>query len=284
MGSNLPSKAAVEESYPQRGLRILVVEDNADLRVMLRMFLESLGYWGCVAKDMASGLQAAQEASFDVLLCDILLPDGDGCELLRRLTARGRQPRVAVAMSCYSQHHDVFRSKAAGFAKHLIKPFLPGVLEHVLNEYARQEKEEPAIHQATPNGMFMPISPSTRNPRIIVVDDHDRSLQVTVGLVRKTLPAAEIVAAETDREALHAIEQGGADFLVTNHRVFGLDGATLIRRARPQRPGLPIVMISAQPEARPDALAAGANWFLTEDQTAEQLPVLLRNSVPKLTT
>lgn len=268
-------KSLTKEAPARRGLRLLIVEDSTDLGLMLRAFLESLGHQGCLVKDMASALRAAQQGTFDMLLCDILLPDGNGCDLLRQLTARGCLPPVALAMSCYSQRRDVVTSEAAGFAKHLMKPFLPGVLEGVLTEYAHQAAETSGSSKAMPDLPPTLRSSSAKAPRIIVVDGRESGLQLVVNLVRETLPAAEIVATETGLEALHAFEQGGADFLVTNHQMPGTDGATLIRRVRAQQPTLPIVMISLELGARSTSTAAGADWFLNETEVVERLPELL---------
>lgn len=55
-----------------------------------------------------------------------------------------------------------------------------------------------------------------------------------------------------------------------------MNGATLIRQMRALAPTLPILMVSAQPGVKLEALAAGANWFLTKKQIMEHLPPLLR--------
>jgi CheY-like chemotaxis protein len=70
----------------------------------------------------------AESASFDVAICDLSLPDGNGTELLSRirssfakLGASGQLPAIAISGSVYDE--DVARSLKAGFAAHLAKPF-----------------------------------------------------------------------------------------------------------------------------------------------------------------
>lgn len=124
---------------------------------------------------------------------------------------------------------------------------------------------------------------STSNPgrgsRVILADDHEWILQILTQVVQDTLPTAEVVAVKDGGEALEQYQRGGCDFLVTNHQMPHMDGATLIRQVRAQAPTLPILMISVKPEAKPEALAAGANWFLAKDQIMEHLPALLRQHV-----
>ena len=126
--------------------------------------------------------------------------------------------------------------------------------------------------------MVSPPSPP-RLSRIIVADDHEWIRQILVDVVRQTLPTAEIVATEDGAQALVAYRQGGCDFLVTNHCMPHLDGEGLIRTLRPAAPDLPILMVSVKPEAKADAMSAGANWFLTKEQIVEWMPPLLLQHV-----
>ena len=122
---------------------------------------------------------------------------------------------------------------------------------------------------------MQPAKTHTWSPRVIVADDHEWILQILVAVVANTLPEAEVVAVEDGQQALEAYRQGGCNFLVTNHQMPHVDGATLIRQVRAQAPQLPILMVSVHPDAKADAMAAGANWFLTKVQINEHLPELL---------
>ena len=114
------------------GVRVLVVEDHADVRRTLRALLDALGYDAVFAADMQSALQLAEDVRFDVLLSDIGLPDGDGWELLRRLKISGASPSWTVAMSCLNSPADVAQSEAAGYRVHLGKPFTARELESAM--------------------------------------------------------------------------------------------------------------------------------------------------------
>jgi CheY-like chemotaxis protein len=115
---------------PQR--RILIVEDDADNRDMMRILLESLGHEVHDAADGASGVEAAARLEPEIVLIDIGLPGIDGYEVARRIraTVRGR-PRL-VALSGYGQPEDKQRAFAAGFDDHLVKPADPQRLAAIL--------------------------------------------------------------------------------------------------------------------------------------------------------
>jgi CheY-like chemotaxis protein len=108
---------------PRKPLRLIVVEDHADTAEGLKRFLKAVGYQVFVATDMTSALSLATSVEFDLLLSDIGLPDGNGWELLRQLTAE--RPIRAIAFSAHNEPQDLERSAAAGFVEHLAKPLSP---------------------------------------------------------------------------------------------------------------------------------------------------------------
>jgi CheY-like chemotaxis protein len=103
-------------------LRVLVIEDNADLRDMLRSILELDGHRVEVAEDGPGGVEMARSARPDVVLVDIGLPGFDGYEVGRRIRSDlGKSVRL-IALTGYGQAEDRRRSREAGFDAHLVKP------------------------------------------------------------------------------------------------------------------------------------------------------------------
>jgi signal transduction histidine kinase/CheY-like chemotaxis protein len=101
-------------------LRVLLVDDHTDtMRVMSRI----LTRWGlrltCAGR-ISEALQAASKETFDLLISDIGLPDGSGCELVTQL--HKTQPIPAIALSGFGMDTDIHRSLDAGFSAHLTKP------------------------------------------------------------------------------------------------------------------------------------------------------------------
>lgn len=108
-----------------RNVRILLVEDNADTMRILCRLLERAGCEVSTARTMQTARAMARETrerggSFDLLISDLGLPDGDGKDLMREL--REQDGLQGVAISGYGMEEDVEKSLAAGFDEHLTKP------------------------------------------------------------------------------------------------------------------------------------------------------------------
>lgn len=116
--------------YESRARRVLVVDDDPEVRAALRALFESKGHRVADAPDAASALAAADKEAPDVALIDIGLPGLDGCELALRLRALTRHavPRL-IAFTGYARREDRVRARAAGFDEFVVKPGDPADLE-----------------------------------------------------------------------------------------------------------------------------------------------------------
>ena len=109
---------------PRRVMRILVVDDHESLAQALARLLRHEGHVVTTANTFASALALGTGPDPpDTLVCDIDLPDGDGCDLLRRLVAvRGDRALPAIAVTGFSEDW-VERCRMAGYRQLLTKPF-----------------------------------------------------------------------------------------------------------------------------------------------------------------
>jgi CheY-like chemotaxis protein len=106
------------------GFTVLVVEDDVDNLELLISHLEQEGALVLGAENVNAALRLASEHAIDALLCDLELPDGDGCGVLQKLRDRpGSSDLPAIALTGYS---DAGWRKAAndcGFDRYAVKPF-----------------------------------------------------------------------------------------------------------------------------------------------------------------
>lgn len=107
------------------GLNVLVVDDEADSRELLRMVLEQCGSKVASAGSSAEALQALDKETFDVLISDIGMPEEDGYTLINKIRSLpkekgGRIP--AIALTAYARVEDRVRALNAGFQAHVPKP------------------------------------------------------------------------------------------------------------------------------------------------------------------
>lgn len=103
-----------------KGYRILLVEDHEDTRRILARLLKGAGCEVSVAGSVKEALAMADRQSFDLLVSDIGLPDGNGAEVMSYVKKRHRMR--GIALSGFGQQEDIGRSHAAGFEMHLTKP------------------------------------------------------------------------------------------------------------------------------------------------------------------
>src|SRR5258708_26296045 len=114
-------------------LRILVVEDHNDTLQALSRLLSHFGHEISLADTAQSALNIIDSKEFDVVLCDIALPDGNGYDVVAQ--AKRKRPVKAVALTGFSAREDIERGKEPRVDFHLAKPIdfhqLRAVLAHI---------------------------------------------------------------------------------------------------------------------------------------------------------
>ena len=106
----------------QKVARILIAEDEANLRMVLQKELERLGYRVQVAPDGEAALRKLEESNVDVLLCDINMPRIDGMEVLRRVHERPNPPEV-IMLTGQATVETAVEAMKLGAYDYLTKPY-----------------------------------------------------------------------------------------------------------------------------------------------------------------
>jgi CheY-like chemotaxis protein len=122
------------EYNSDKSLRILVVEDHGDTLQALSRLLDHFGHDISTADDARSALDMIKVKDFDVVLCDIALPDGNGYDVIAEAKRKGGVK--AVAISGFASRDDIERGRKAGFDFHLAKPLDFHELRSVLGQIA----------------------------------------------------------------------------------------------------------------------------------------------------
>ena len=124
-------EAALPDAEPpgvDRPLHILFVEDHPATARAISRLLRSHGHTVRVAHGLVAAERAAAAERFDLILCDLQLPEGSGLDFLPQVRhhlqrwAAGGAETPAIVLSGFAQASDVTRSLAAGYAAHLAKP------------------------------------------------------------------------------------------------------------------------------------------------------------------
>jgi two-component system KDP operon response regulator KdpE len=120
--------------------RILIVEDEADIRRFVRLTLESDGHEVHEADNLKRGLIDAGTRRPDLLVLDLGLPDGDGADLIRDL--RGWSTAPVIVLSARGTEADKIRALDAGADDYLVKPFGAGELLARVRAQLRRHQQQ----------------------------------------------------------------------------------------------------------------------------------------------
>lgn len=133
-------------SVDLKNLRILVVDDQADMREFLGFLLEEYGAQVTIAKSADEALSTLAQFSPNLLISDIGMPEMDGLMLMQKIRAMSPEQGgdiPAIALSAYAGETDHQQALAAGFQMHLAKPIEPTTLVteviNLLETYPRQK-------------------------------------------------------------------------------------------------------------------------------------------------
>ncbi|MEJ2085276.1 MAG: sigma-54 dependent transcriptional regulator, partial [Acidobacteriota bacterium] len=132
---------------------ILVIDDEPSMLEFLSLLLEEVGYEVTTADSVAAGRKTVSEGDFDLVLCDIIMPDGNGLDLLRDIKARNASTSV-IMMTAYTSTKSAIEAMKRGAYDYVSKPFDVDELKVVIqkaiektelvdeNVYLRRELED----------------------------------------------------------------------------------------------------------------------------------------------
>ncbi len=134
--------------------RVLVVDDENSLRDFLRLLLEEQGYVTREADSVGAARAVLAEDSFDLILCDIMMPDGSGLDLLKEIKESSAAETAVIMMTAYSSTKSAIEAMKLGAYDYVPKPFdvdeLKVIIEKAVernellaeNVYLRKELEQ----------------------------------------------------------------------------------------------------------------------------------------------
>jgi signal transduction histidine kinase/CheY-like chemotaxis protein len=265
-----------EEALRLRGLRVLIVDDNATNR---RILERTLANWEMVPV-LADGAAAATVEvdcaigrPFAFALLDAHMPGVDGFTLAEQIMARPDAAGTRVVMlTSGGQPGDAARCKQLGVAGYLTKPVKQADLWRTLVR-ALGEGEAPAEPKK------QPARPEPRPPshplRVLLAEDNPMNQQLTVRLLGKQGHAVSV--AETGREALDLLDREAFDLVLMDVQMPDLDGlsaaAEIRRRETTTGRHVPIIAMTARAMKgdREACLAAGMDGYLSKPIRANEL-------------
>ncbi len=172
--------------------RILVVEDEPDIRRFVRMSLEADGHEVCEAATLQRGLIESGTRRPELAIIDLGLPDGDGVDLIRQLRAWSAVP--VIVLSARSGEADKIGALDAGADDYLVKPFGAGELMARVRAQLRRQ-----ALGATPGDAVLRFGPVAVDLSRRTVERHGEPLHLTPIEYR----LLTTLAAQPDRVVTH---------------------------------------------------------------------------------
>jgi DNA-binding response OmpR family regulator len=132
--------------------KILIVDDDPDMRPLMRLTLAKLGHQPSLAATGTGGLKLAESEPFDLMVLDLMMPDIDGYEVMRRLRANpATKDLPIIVLTARTQAADYDSAIESGADAYLPKPLDPDALHRKIGELLkRAEASKSAALQATP--------------------------------------------------------------------------------------------------------------------------------------
>ncbi len=148
--------------------KVLVVDDEDNMRHMLKVLLEEEGYQVQCARDGEEALQNLENENFDFVLCDIRMPKIDGPALLEQMKKRGLSATV-IMMSAYGTMDTAIETMKKGAYDYIPKPFRTDEIILTLRKAEEREKllRENVILKRAVASEYSLENIVTRNPKMI---------------------------------------------------------------------------------------------------------------------
>ena len=277
---------------PLPGRRVLIVDDNQTNRRVLEEM--SIG-WGMrpVAVDGGPAALASVEDAwvagepYEVVLLDVRMPEMDGFAVAE---AMGPNPHMAgatiVMLTSDDRAQEQARCEALGLSAYMVKPITKRDLLRSLQRALRR-RDATAVPLA-PLTRDNADGPAPRALRVLVAEDNEVNVRLTVALLTKLGHAATVVGDGQAAVEAHARELFDLILMDVQMPVLGgLDATRLIREAEaaaPHRPHVPIVALTARAMKgdREECLAAGMDDYVTKPVRLSDLAAAFARQVPGL--
>ena len=228
--------------------QVLIVDDSLTVRADLEEAFAAAGIRTVACASLAEARAALAQPDIGLMILDVLLPDGDGIELLRELRAGGATLPVLV-LSTEAQVGDRVRGLATGSSDYVGKPY-----------------ERDAV-VARASALLRPGGSGQAAP-VLLIDDSLTFREHLAALLREDGFAVEVAA--SGEEGLRSIALRRPAAVVVDGVLPGMDGAEVVRTLRLDAAlrSLPCVLLTGSSDAQAElrALDSGADAFVRKDE------------------
>ncbi|QYJ84482.1 PAS domain S-box protein [Shewanella aegiceratis] len=241
------------------GMRILVADDNATARDILRSTLESMGFTVDTVRSGAEALSRCQETDYGVALIDWRMPEMDGLETARRLLSERANPPKTLIVSAHADGDFIDKAEQAGISGYITKPISASrLLDGIMSALGKQG----AMPVRRKGSEISPaLLAQLKGKRILLVEDNEMNQEVASEFLEQVGVILSI--AENGQVALEKLAMQSFDLVLMDCQMPVMDGyqATAELRKRPELADLPVIAMTANAMAgdKEMCLRAGMN-------------------------
>ncbi|MGO9566273.1 MAG: response regulator [Desulfomonilaceae bacterium] len=272
------SRRRLEPSVDLRGMRVLVVDDNASSREILQALLESMSFDVTVAASAEEGIaELEKEAAarpYQLVVMDWRMPGMDGIkasEVIKRHPSLPQKPKIIIA-TAYGREEVMQRSEKVGVDGFLLKPVAQSMLfDAIMVAFGKEAPEGEAV--ARVRGKDEEELRKVRGARVLLAEDNDINQQVAKEILEQAGLVVSI--ANNGKEAVEMVRAGNFEAVLMDIQMPVMGGfeATEEIRKDGEFKDLPIIAMTAHAMAgdREKSLEAGMNDHVTKPIDPDQL-------------
>ena len=272
------SRRRLEPSVDLRGMRVLVIDDNASSREILQSLLETMSFEVTVAASAEEGIAELEKEAkirpYRLVLMDWKMPGMDGIkatELIKNLPTLPQKPKVIIA-TAYGREEVMQRSEKVGVDGFLLKPVGQSVLfDSIMIALGRGAQERETVKRVS--GRNEEELQKIRGARVLLAEDNEINQQVAEEILQQA--GLVVRSANNGKEAVEMVKAGNFDVVLMDIQMPVMGGfeATQEIRRDERFQDLPIIAMTAHAMAgdHEKSIEAGMNDHLTKPIDPDQL-------------
>ncbi|MCL1139992.1 PAS domain S-box protein [Shewanella pneumatophori] len=268
---NVADKKVLKVKQEVEGMRILVADDNATARDILRTTLESMGFEVDVVKSGAEAVQHCKTHDYAVALIDWLMPEMNGIEAAKQILANQAQPPKVLIVSAHANHELTDELEQLDIAGFITKPISASrLLDGIMLSLGEQGTMP--VRQNTSNISQLLLA-QLKGKRILLVEDNEMNQEVASEFLEQVGVVLSI--AENGQIALEKLTMQSFDLILMDCQMPVMDGyqATQALRNMPGLADIPVIAMTANAMAgdKEMCLQAGMNDHIAKPVEASLL-------------
>lgn len=252
--------------------RVLIVDDSATVRADMRGVLSAAGFGTTLCETLAVARKALSEGDFDLVILDMILPDGEGVELLEELRRTPRTAHLPVLMlSTEAAVNERLKGLSHGANDYVGKPYDSAYVVRRAHELTQVPEAD-----GTPR-----LVSAGRRRRVMVVDGRIDFRHRAGEALRKD--GHDVIIAESGEDAMRLLEAQPVDCILLDLEMPGLEGPEWVRavRALPATAQVAVVGLTAGFDAKliSEALSVKVDAFCSKTEDIEVLRAQVRTEL-----